>query len=124
MANPQVLAFLTALPPDTRNLVETLLSVVRRNLPEAEETLLWGGISYHRPKVGGRVKGAVCQVEVKSGQICLGFIHGVRLADPGRLLCGNGVSKRLVPIKTVADAESPDLIALLREAATLDPRAA
>lgn len=57
MTDPQVLAFLTALPPDVRDLVETLRSVVRRNLPEAEETLLWGGISYHRPEVGGRIKG-------------------------------------------------------------------
>src|SRR5262245_49863943 len=116
-------AFLDALPPETRPLVLTLRDVVRRTVPHAEESLLWGSLSYHRPQVGGRVKGAVCQVVVKRGQVRLDFIHGIRLADPCGLLQGNGVSKRFVPIGAAADAERPEIVALLREAAALDPTA-
>jgi hypothetical protein len=114
-------AFLDALRPDTRQLVLALRDVVRRTAPHAEESLLWGGLSYHRPQVGGRVKGAVCQVVVRGGQVRLDFIHGIRLADPCGLLQGQGVSKRNVPIEAAADAERPEVTALIREAAALDP---
>jgi hypothetical protein len=95
--------------------------VVRRAAPEAEETLLWGSLSYHRPHIGGRVKGSVCQIVVRGGQVRLDFIHGIRLTDPCGLLRGNRVSKRSVSIETVADAERPQIAALIREAAALDP---
>lgn len=113
--------FLDALTPEKRRLVLALRKVVRRTAPHAEESLLWGGLSYHRPQVGGRVKGAVCQIVVKQGQVRLDFIHGIRLADPCGLLHGNQVSKRFVPIGTVADAQRPEIAALIRGAAALDP---
>jgi hypothetical protein len=37
------------------------------------------------------------------------------------MLQGDGVSKRFVPIGTVEDAERPEIAALIREAAALDP---
>jgi hypothetical protein len=114
-------AFLDALTPESRELVLALRDVVRRTAPQAEESLLWGGLSYHRPQVGGRVNGAVCQIGVKGGRVRLGFIHGIRLADPGGLLHGDRLSKRFVPIGTVADAERPEVADLIREAAALDP---
>jgi hypothetical protein len=113
--------FLDALTPETRRLVSALRDVVRRTVPHAEESLLWGSLSYHRPHVGGRVKGAVCQIVAKEGQVRLDFIHGVRLTDPGGLLQGHRVSKRFVPIGTVTDAQRPEVSALIREAAALDP---
>jgi hypothetical protein len=82
-----VKAFLDALPPDTRQLVLALRDVVRRTAPHAEESLLWGSLSYHRPQVGGRVKGVVCQFVVKGGQVRLDFIHGIRLAYPHASCC-------------------------------------
>jgi hypothetical protein len=115
--------FLDALAPKTRRLVSALRDVVRRTALDAEESLLWGGLSYHRPQVGGRVKGAVCQIVVKGDQVRLDFIHGIRLADPCGLLQGDRVSKRFVPIGTIADAERPEIVALIREAAALDPAA-
>src|SRR6185295_6088115 len=112
--------FLEALSPETRHLVSALRKVVRRTVPDAEESLLWGGLSYHRPEIGGRVKGAVCQIGAKE-KVRLDFIHGIRLADPCGLLQGDRLSKRFVPIETVADAERPEVIALIKEAAALDP---
>jgi hypothetical protein len=118
-----VAAFLNALPPESRELVLALRDVVRRTVPHAEESLLWGSLSYHRPQVGGRVKGAVCQIVAKGGQVRMDFLHGIRLADPCGLLQGEGVSKRFVPIGAVADAERPEVTALIRQAAALDPAA-
>lgn len=101
-------------------MVLSLRAVVRRAVPGVEESILWGGLSFHRPEVGGRVKGAVCIVGVKSGKVRLDFIHGVRLADPARLLEGKLLSKRCVRLETVADTRQPEIEALIREAAALD----
>ena len=82
---------------------------------------MWGSLSYHRPEVGGRVKGSVCQIVVKRGQVRQDSIHGIRLADPCGLLQGDRLSKRFVSIGTIVDAERPEIATLIREAAALDP---
>jgi hypothetical protein len=114
-------ALFDILSPANKEVVLALRNVVHRTVPQAEESVLWGSLSYHRPQVGGRVKGAVCQIVVKHGQVRLDFIHGVRLADPCGLLQGNRLSKRFVLIETVGDAERAEVATLIREAAALDP---
>lgn len=112
--------FLDSLSPDIHELVITLRDIVRDTVPDAEETMLWGGISYHTPWIGGRVKGALCQIGAKDGEVRLAFIHGIRLADPANLLCGSALSKRYVPIHTIADAQRPEILALIREASAIE----
>jgi hypothetical protein len=116
-----VIRFLERLPPGVRRIVRALRAVVRRIVPYAQESVLWGSLSYHRPNLGGRVKGAVCQIVVKDGRVRLDFIHGVRLADPHGLLQGDRKSKRFVPIETQADARRLELAELVAEAAALEP---
>jgi len=108
---------LDPLPAATRRLVRALRGVVRRAVPQTEESFVWGGLSYHLPEVGGRVKGAVCQIHAKRGRVRLDFIHGIRLPDPHGLLQGAHKSKRFVRINTVAEAERPEIEALIRAAA-------
>jgi hypothetical protein len=118
---PDVERLLDVLTPADRKVVSTLRKVIAGVIPEAVESVLWGGLSYHRPWVGGRVKGAVCQVNVKGGGVRLEFIHGVRLRDPQGLLRGDRLSKRFIPIGSPAEAERPEIAALIREASQLDP---
>jgi hypothetical protein len=106
----------------TRRIVAALRRVVRENASGTEESILWRGLSYHRPEVGGRVKGAVCQITWKRGRVRLEFIHGVRLADPHGLLRGACVSKRSMAIESTGDAARPEVAALIRLAAALDIR--
>jgi hypothetical protein len=115
-----VRAHLDSLAPEFREIVLALRDVVRRTVPDAKETVLWGSLSYHTPWIGGRVKGALCQIMVKRGEVRLEFIHGIRLADPAGLLRGDRISKRYVPIRSSAEAERPEILDLLREASTLD----
>jgi hypothetical protein len=110
-----VRAYLNSLPPEVRDLVSALRRLVRRTIPQAEESIVWGSLSYHRPDVGGRVKGAACLIVAKRGQVSLDFLHGVRLADPSGLLCGHRVSKRYVPVTSHAELERPEVAALIRE---------
>lgn len=113
--------FLDGLPAEVRELVLALRNVIRRTIPEAEESFLWDGLSYHRPEIGGRVKGAVCQINAKRGHVRLDFIHGIRLADPRGVLQGDRKSKRYVPISTIADTKRPEIVNLIQEAAALVP---
>ena len=115
-------AFLQALPPGSKEIVRSLRALVTRIAPDTQERLLWGGLSYHRPTVGGPVKGAVCQIVAKHGEVRLDFIHGVRLPDPRKVLKGDRLSKRYVPMQSVTDAERPEVAELIREASRLDPR--
>jgi hypothetical protein len=119
--NAELGKFLDGLSVETQELVLGMRAMIRRIVPQAEESVLWGGLSYHRPEIGGRVKGAVCQIVVRRGQVRLDFIHGIRLADPWDLLQGEQVSKRFVPIRTAADTRRPEVTILIQEAAALDP---
>lgn len=120
MQRHELQAFLASIQPETRELAVALREVVRRSAPDAGESLLWGGLSYHRPWIGGRVKGAVCQINVVRGEVRIEFIHGVRLDDPRKLLRGDRLSKRYVPIRSVADARRPEIAELIEEASTLE----
>jgi hypothetical protein len=120
--NPTELRGLLAdLSPATRRLVLATRAMVVRTIPDAEESELWGSLSYHRPEVGGRVKGAVYQIGFKNDKARLDFIHGIRLTDPSGLLQGDQKSKRYVPIEFPDEVERPEIAALIREAAALDP---
>jgi hypothetical protein len=114
-----VSGFLLELEPDPRAIVDALRGVVRKVVPDAAETVLWGGLSYHTPCVGGRVRGAVCQITAKRGEVRLEFIHGVRLADPSRLLRGTRLSKRYVPVGSAAEARKPGIRKLVLAASEI-----
>lgn len=111
---------LDELSPESKRVVRALRAVVRECAPDAEESLLWGAISYHRPTRGGRIKGAVCSISTKLDEVRLELIHGARLPDPSRLLQGDRISKRYVPIPSVEQARQPAVAELIRQAAALD----
>jgi hypothetical protein len=96
-----VSAFLEVLAPDVRRVVSAVRKLVRAAAPAATETVLWGSLSYHLPMLGGRVKGAVCQITPRHNHVEVGFIHGVLLADSKHLLRGSGKSKRTVRVEHV-----------------------
>ena len=112
-----VRAWLAGLPPATRRPVEELRRLVRRVAPEAVESLAWGSLSYHRPAVGGRVKGSLCLITAKRGELRLEFVHGARLPDPDGLLRGAGAAKRHVTIDPARPLPRRELAELVREAA-------
>ena len=120
MSGHELQAFLETIPPEARKVAVALRAAVRRSAPDAEESLLWGTLSYHRPWVGGRVKGAVCQINAVRGEVRLEFIHGVRLDDPRKLLRGDRLSKRYVPIRSAEEARRPEIAKLIEEASTLE----
>jgi hypothetical protein len=118
----KVADFLARVEPQQRRLVDELRRLIRQVVPEAEETVLWNSLSYHRRSFGGRIKGAVCLITPKADCVHLGFIHGTALADPDHLLRGSAKAKRFVPIRSAMDADRQVLGGLIKEAAEYDPR--
>lgn len=115
---------LAKLPPDQFQIVVALRRLIRETASDAEETVLWKSLSYHRPSLGGRIAGAVCLITPKADCVHLGFIHGAALRDSHRLLQGSGKAKRFVPVRKIQDVRRDELRALIRAAAGHDPRAA
>ena len=119
MMDPEVRDFLADVPRDLRHTVNVLRRLVLAAAPRLSETVLWRSLSYHRPELGGRVKGAVCLITPKADHVELGFIHGVLLPDPRGMLTGHGRSKRVIRIDDAADLEADEPLADLIRAAVV-----
>ena len=76
-------------PDHVCDLVMELRDLVLETSPEASETVLWKGLSYHKAHEGGPIKGAVCQISPKDDCVHLAFVHGACLPDPEGLLDGD-----------------------------------
>ena len=113
--------FFERLSPDQTAIVLKLREVILQNGPGVDESVVWGGLSYHRPWLGGRVKGAVCQIVTQVGRVRLEFIHGIALPDPQGLLRGDRRSKRHIPIASPEEASRPAVEALIRAAMRFIP---
>lgn len=113
--------FLRFKRPDLVEIALELRDLVFTRRPEAEERILWGGLSYHDPGKGGPVKGAICQIELHADHVWLSFIHGVRISDPDQLLSGGRRSKRYVRLDCYEDTPWDSVAELIVRAAELDP---
>lgn len=107
--------------PDTSEIVFELRDIVWRVCPNATERIFRRGLSYHLSDKGGPVKGAICQIELDKYQVCLSFIHGIRLSDPDGLLSGDRLSKRFLTIESFDSAPWDGIFDLIQEAVDLDP---
>lgn len=98
-----------AVDPALRPLGLALRAVIRKSLPQAEETVKWDNPCY---VVGKRKIAFVCEYR---DHLNLGFFEGARLRSP--LLEGTGKSMRHVTIRSAADIKERELGTLLRSAA-------
>jgi hypothetical protein len=121
LSSLEVERFLSFTPPEVRDIVLELRSLVSSICPNATERILWGGLSYHDSAKGGPVKGAICQIEFDKNHVRLSFIHGARLRDPESMLVGDQLSKRHLPIVSYELAPWDAIRDLIEEAAALDP---
>jgi hypothetical protein len=117
----EVEAFLARQPQALAEIALELRNLVAAECPSAAERILWRSLSYHDPEKGGPVKGAICQISLARDHVRLSFIHGVRLADPDRLLRGSRLSKRFVRIDDYQRAPWEAMRRLIRQAGRLDP---
>jgi hypothetical protein len=111
--------FLDAYPEPLRRIAEELRAVVRAAMPDAVERVRpgWHVIGYDVPF--GRRTRFFCWVFPERKHVHLGFVNGVLMRDPERLLDGAGVTKlaRWITFEP-GDEIVPDRLApFVREAA-------
>lgn len=95
-----VLGFLDAESGTNVALVLEARRVILRLLPDVTEDVHWRALSYHDRRVGGHVRGAICQLSVCDGLVRIAFIHGATLPDPRALLLGSRKAKRFLTVQS------------------------
>ena len=87
-------AFLEPYSPGHRAIANRLRSIIHRTIPEASERVRsgWRVIGFDLPM--GRRAPFFAWVFPEREHVHLGFPHGVLIADPERLMAGEGITKR------------------------------
>lgn len=110
-------------PAHLRDIAFELRNLIAAVAPDVTETVLWEGLSYFNPKVGGPIKGAICQIAILQDHVRLAFVRGAFLPDPQGLLEGKGRSKykRYVILRSYDTAPWSYLRELVSSSYRLDP---
>ena len=114
--------YLVYLPPELRDIVFELRSIIAFIAPTATETIHRKGFTYYYAERGGPVSAGICQINLERDHIRLAFIHGAFLPDPKGLLVGDRLYKRYVKIYSFDQAPWDDLQDLITASANFDPR--
>jgi hypothetical protein len=110
-------------PAQLRDLVFELRNLIAAVAPDVTGTVLWEDLAYFNPKVGGPIKGAICQIAILRDHVRLAFVRGAFLPDPKGLLEGKGRSKykRHINLRSYDTARWSYLRELVAPSYRLDP---
>lgn len=101
-------------PARLQALAQDLRQLVKKQVPEAEESVnSWGIPTFS-------LVGSFAFFLIAKSHLSLGFALGTSLRDPHHLLEGTGKNLRHVKIRTPEDLSQPGLAELIIEAARLD----
>jgi hypothetical protein len=105
--DPQLLGFLGAYDRHISDLALALREIVLEEAPDASESVyqvytvaIWFGFS-------GKMKDMFCYIATNAKHVNLGFPRGTSLADPNRVLEGDGKALRHIKFGTLGDVERP-----------------
>jgi hypothetical protein len=105
--DPQLLGFLTAYDRPIADLALALREIILEEAPDATESIyqvytvaIWFGFS-------GKMKDMFCYIATNAKHVNLGFPRGAALADPNRVLEGEGKAMRHIKFKSQRDLERP-----------------
>lgn len=102
--------FLKTVPSEWRPVVAELRKLVLRVAPDAREALRYGMPSYLKDEQD------FIYIMPTKDHVNLGFVNGVKLADPHGVLEGTGKDNRHVKVWSVKDTRSRALAELIKEA--------
>jgi len=96
-------------------------NLVAQTAPQATEVLRKNGAVYFDAARGGPVKAGICQIRILSDHIRVVFAHGAFLPDRQRLLVGDQLAMRHLPIYNYDHAPWDDLQSLIEASHRFDP---
>ncbi len=105
--DPQLLGFLKTYDRHISDLALALREIVLEEAPHASESVyqvytvaIWFGFS-------GNMKDMFCYIATSANHVNLGFPRGTSLADPNRVLEGDGKAMRHIKFASLGDVERP-----------------
>jgi hypothetical protein len=105
--DPRLLGFLAAYDRNISDLALALREIILEEAPDASEWIyqvytvaIWFGFS-------GKMNDMFCYITTHAGHVNLGFPRGASLADPNRVLQGEGKAMRHVKFGTLRELERP-----------------
>jgi hypothetical protein len=105
--DPELLGFLEAYDRHISDLALALREIVLEEAPDASESVyqvytvaIWFGYS-------GKMKDMFCYITTNAKHVNLGFPRGTSLADPNRVLEGDGKAMRHIKFASLDDVERP-----------------
>ena len=114
--DPQLLGFLEAYDRHISDLALALREIVLDEAPDASESVyqvytvaIWFGFS-------GKMKDMFCYIATNAKHVNLGFPRGTSLADPNRVLEGDGKTMRHIKFASRGDVERPFVRRYIQEA--------
>ncbi len=108
-------------PPELRDIVLEIRSIVASIAPNATESQHSRGFSYYFKHLGGPVSAGICQIGIYRDHVRLGFIHGSFLPDPDGLLVGEPKYKKHLRIYHYEEAQWEYMRKLIEASARFDP---
>jgi hypothetical protein len=119
----QIELCLQRMPPQLRDIVLELRSLIVSVAPSVTEICHPKGFTYYLAERGGPVSAGLCQIGLHRDHVRLAFVHGVFLPDPKGLLEGDRKYKRHVRIYSYERAPWEDLKNLVTSSSQFDPYA-
>ena len=104
--------YLKGQEPKKQTVIRALRKFVKKIEPDLEEGVKWGNGCWIKDK-----KPVAYVYAGYPGFTQFGFVHGSKLADPKKLLEGEGAYVRHIKVKTPKDIDEKAFAALLRQAA-------
>ncbi len=109
----EVDAFVAKVKLPQREIMGALRTMILEAAPELHETVKWGAPAY-------TLRGNVVYIAPYAVHVNLGFYRGAEISDSTGFLEGTGKGLRHVKVRSVKEAHSGELKALVRKAVALD----
>ncbi len=115
MANDETEGFLAGYPPEIQEISRALRQLILAAQPEARE-ILYASQNHFDYSLSGKARDGLIYLCPLHDYVRLGFYYGGGLADPAHLLIGEGKRLRHVKVRSIEEAQRPEVAALVREA--------
>jgi hypothetical protein len=111
--DPELAAYLQALPPDHRMIVQALRDLVRSAVPDAALSMRWNVPVFEKG-------GPLCYIEARPSHVNFGFFRARELPDPGPLRDESGRILRHIKLTRAEDVQEWGLRELVTAAVDLN----
>ena len=115
----QLAAFLDKFDPKVAKVMRQCRTELRKLLPTTNE-LVYANYNFFVIGYATTERASDCLVSLAAAAngVILSFYQGASLPDPAKLLLGSGKQNRFIRLPTAAPLKSPQVLALIRTAAT------